>query len=335
MASPQPPLVAYVSGLKVEPPKASELQGGDWMLVAHHNGIPPTTARRLVDRGSPERWLTRGNIKCTPEIEEALVSYLEDNCLLTLKQMQDMVRFDFGVNISTSLISQKLTGRLYSVKQVRVEPTTCNSDENIAKRRQFAVQLLDHIAQGRAPKGKRAVHRLPPSKGKNLQIQCAVSTEVGLVCFKTHRGSIKMEQNAVFVDTIYDCVKDHATYKEHFSGKPIVVTTPLPTVEQRSSYAPRNDLILLRLGPYSPMCNPIEGCFSVLKAKIKRYLTLHQCEIHNAPVGQMQEQRMQLLERAASSSMSCMDVRLVGKMALHCAHSVAAAKRGEPMQYGT
>ncbi|POM76262.1 Hypothetical protein PHPALM_6520 [Phytophthora palmivora] len=49
--------------------------------------------------------------------------------------------------------------------------------------------------------------------------------------------------------------------------------------------------------------------------------------MHNAPVGQMQEQRMQLLERAASSSMRCMDVRLVGKMALHCAHSVTAVKR--------
>ncbi|POM76260.1 Hypothetical protein PHPALM_6518 [Phytophthora palmivora] len=100
----------------------SHSQGGDWMLVGHHNGIPPTTARRLGDRGIPEVKQRGGsreaNIKCTPEIEEALVSYLKDNCLLTLKQMQDMVRFDFGVNIGTSLISQKLTGRLYSVKQV-------------------------------------------------------------------------------------------------------------------------------------------------------------------------------------------------------------------------
>ncbi|POM74439.1 Hypothetical protein PHPALM_8606 [Phytophthora palmivora] len=29
----------------------SHSQGGDWLLVANHNGIPPTTARRLVDRG--------------------------------------------------------------------------------------------------------------------------------------------------------------------------------------------------------------------------------------------------------------------------------------------
>ncbi|KAG3112162.1 hypothetical protein PI125_g8464 [Phytophthora idaei] len=45
--------------------------GGDWMLVAAHNGIPPTTARRIVDAGRVEL-LPRGgartsNVKCTPE----------------------------------------------------------------------------------------------------------------------------------------------------------------------------------------------------------------------------------------------------------------------------
>ncbi|POM62798.1 hypothetical protein PHPALM_27996 [Phytophthora palmivora] len=58
-------------------------------------------------------------------------------------------------------------------------------------------------------------------------------------------------------------------------------------------------------------------------------------EVHNASVGQMQEQRIQLVERAAERSMSCMDVRLVGTISLHCAHAVAAAKCGEPMHYGT
>ncbi|POM76238.1 Hypothetical protein PHPALM_6548 [Phytophthora palmivora] len=250
----------------------------------------------------------KSNIKCTPRIGEALVSYLEDNCLLTLKQLQDMVRYDFGVNISTLLISQKLTCS-YLVKQ----------------RRPFALQLLDHIAQGvfnvyfneinlniygkrsKVDPPKRAVAvRLPSSKGKNIQIHCAVSTVVGLVCFKTHRGSIKVEKNAAFVDTIYIVVKGHATYKEHFLGKSVVVVLDNTLVHSRMErlVCSRNDLILLRHGPYSPLCNTIED-ESIL------------CEVHNAPVDQIQEQRMHLLERGAESSMSCMDVRLVSKMALH------------------
>ncbi|KAE8970140.1 hypothetical protein PR001_g27294 [Phytophthora rubi] len=56
-------------------------EGGDWMLVAHHNGIPPTTARNIVERGTPElkkRGGARATItKCTPEMESALVYWVQ------------------------------------------------------------------------------------------------------------------------------------------------------------------------------------------------------------------------------------------------------------------
>ncbi|KAG6592629.1 uncharacterized protein IUM83_12414 [Phytophthora cinnamomi] len=77
------------------------------------------------------------------------------------------------------------------------------------------------------------------------------------------------------------------------------------------------------------------GCFSALKARIKDYLALSHEEMMNVPYGQKTELRMQLLEKAAEHAMPCMDLRLVNKMARHCALSVAAAIRGEPMKYGT
>ncbi|KAG3024541.1 hypothetical protein JG687_00005417 [Phytophthora cactorum] len=83
------------------------------------------------------------------------------------------------------------------------------------------------------------------------------------------------------------------------------------------------------------MCNPIEGCFSVLKARIKAYLALHHDDMLNVSYGEKTERRKQLLDRAAEHAMSCMDLGLVNKMAWHCALSVAAAIRGEPMEYGT
>ncbi|GMF80514.1 unnamed protein product [Phytophthora fragariaefolia] len=79
----------------------------------------------------------------------------------------------------------------------------------------------------------------------------------------------------------------------------------------------------------------IVGCFSVLKAAIKRFLALSHDEMLSAPRGQMTELRMQLLEQAAEVCMNCMDLRLENKMALHCTQAVAAAKRGEPMEFGT
>ncbi|KAG3125005.1 hypothetical protein C6341_g25952 [Phytophthora cactorum] len=137
-------------------------------------------------------------------MEAALVEYLEENCQYKLSQMRDMLLFDFGVFIGTSLISKKMCGELDTAKQVRVEPKTCNSAVNIDQRRVFYEPLLEHErklsfivyydetnfnlyckrTQGRAPVDQRAVVKLPPSNGANLKMQCAVSAEVGLVHYE-------------------------------------------------------------------------------------------------------------------------------------------------------
>ncbi|KAE9244140.1 hypothetical protein PF002_g7914, partial [Phytophthora fragariae] len=62
--------------------------------------------------------------------------------------MKDMVAYDFGVDISTSTISRKLIGMLYTVKQVRVEPMTCNNEQNKTKRMEFAKKLRAHMSAG-------------------------------------------------------------------------------------------------------------------------------------------------------------------------------------------
>ncbi|KAG2766395.1 hypothetical protein PC129_g8758 [Phytophthora cactorum] len=66
--------------------------------------------------------------------------------------------------------------------------------------------------QGRAKRGEQATVVLPPSRSANLQVQCAVSTEVGLVHYRLYRGSIRMDENAAFIDEIYDKVKPSSTY---------------------------------------------------------------------------------------------------------------------------
>ncbi|ETP31906.1 hypothetical protein F442_19282, partial [Phytophthora nicotianae P10297] len=87
-------------------------------------------------------------VKCTPEMEAALVEYIEENFLYTLAQMQEMLHFDFAVRISTSLISKKLCDKMYTMKHVWVEPETCNSAQNIKKRKNFADSLLAHVRNG-------------------------------------------------------------------------------------------------------------------------------------------------------------------------------------------
>ncbi|GMF44410.1 unnamed protein product [Phytophthora fragariaefolia] len=178
-----------------------------------------------------------------------------------------------------------------------------------------------------APIGERTAVKFPPSKGANLQLQCAVSPEVGLVHYDKRRGSIKMEVNAGFVDSIYDAVEQHDMYKDHFVEKNTVVFLDNAPAHNQTENLVRGrcDLVLLRLGPYSPMCNLIEG--TALKARRKAYLSLSHEEMMNVPYGPKTELRIQLLEKTAEDARPCMDLRLVNKMARHCALSVAAAIR--------
>jgi hypothetical protein len=95
---------------------------------------------------------------------------------------------------------------------------------------------------------------LPPSKGPNLQVQCAVSPAEGLVHRRLQRGSIKMQQNANFVDEVYQIIKNSSEYQENFADKKIVlVLDNAPAHNQTEKrVCGGSELMLLRLGPYSP-----------------------------------------------------------------------------------
>eukprot|EP00644_Phytophthora_capsici_P003903 jgi/Phyca11/108254/e_gw1.15.759.1 len=59
---------------------------------------------------------------------------------------------------------------------------------------------------------------------------------------------------------------------------------------------------LLRLGPYSPMLNPIENVFSAFKSAVKDYMTEHRADILAVPEGvTMKAHRHFHLTRAARS----------------------------------
>ncbi|RHY19189.1 hypothetical protein DYB32_010275 [Aphanomyces invadans] len=213
----------------------AHLRGDDWSLVAQHTGMSCGTAWRVVNSGRttllPRGGVRTGQKKVTAEIRDALEKYLDENCQYTLRKMKSFIEADFnGTNISVQTISRHILGMLYT----------------------------------------RVTVVLPPSKGPNFQVQCAVSAEQGLVCNKLERGSIKMEQNAEFIEDVYQLVKRSDTWRDHFAGKCIVIVLDnAPAHSQTESrVVQHDDMSLLRLGPYSLMLNPIESCFSVFKARV-------------------------------------------------------------------
>ncbi|RHY87780.1 hypothetical protein DYB35_008985 [Aphanomyces astaci] len=338
------------------------LRSDNWKLVAQHNDMSLATARRVVTTGRttllPRGGFRPAKSKVTPEIRAALEQYLDKNCQYTLREMQTFVAADFaGTELSVQTISRHILGMLYTVKQVRIEPATCNNDINKQKRREFALKLKQHQDNGdyivyydetnynvyckrsfgRSKKGTRATVVLPPSKGPNLQVQCAVSAEQGLVHYKLERGSIRMEQNALFVEEVYEAVKRSDTWRDHFAGKRVVIVLDnAPAHSQTESrVVQHDDMTLLRLGPYSPMLNPIESCFSVLKARIKSYLALHTYAMfERGEYGTFLERRMVLLEDAARASLPCITQPLVVREVIFCQRNVEKAILLESMVYG-
>ncbi|GMF32245.1 unnamed protein product [Phytophthora fragariaefolia] len=153
-----------------------------------------------------------------------------------------------------------------------------------------------------------------------------------------------MQNNADFVDKLYAVVKNSDVFKNDYTDKKIVILFDNAPAHNRAEtlVTARDDLVLLRLGPYSPMCNPIENCFSVLKSHIKAYLALMRPEMTQAPTARtesgglisMTEARMRLLERAAHVSMPKITQSLVVAMELHARDFVNAAIKNKDMAYG-
>ncbi|RHZ17679.1 hypothetical protein DYB37_013807 [Aphanomyces astaci] len=258
-------------------------QGEDWKVVAKHNGVAMTTARHVINKGHVNN-LPRGGTR----LGRTKVTY-------TLTAMKHFITNDFpGTVLSLQTISRHLLGMLYTIKAVRIQPVTCNNEVNKTKRKAFQDTLLQHQQCGDyivyyddtnyniycitpSDVQRRASEQslvLPPSKGPNHQVQCAVSIEQGLVCHRLERGSIKMAQNAAFVEEVYQAVKASTSWNTKFEDKRVVIVLDNAPAHSQTEQRvePHEDLVFERLGPYSPMLNPIESCFSVLKAHIKRFL---------------------------------------------------------------
>lgn len=95
-----------------------------------------------------------------------------------------------------------------------------------------------------------------------------------------------MDVKANFIDAVYHKVKRLKKFKEEYRSKKIVmVLDNAPAHSQTETRVKTNaNMMILRLDHYSPMCNPIEGCFSVLKVKVKDLLAMYREELASPSV---------------------------------------------------
>ncbi|KAL4139015.1 hypothetical protein PRIC2_002515 [Phytophthora ramorum] len=96
-----------------------------------------------------------------------------------------------------------------------------------------------------------------------------------------------------------------------------------------------NKFVALRLGPYSPMLNPIERCWNSLKAKMRWFMAERkQAFLVRGEYATFTEHRMQLMKEAVEFGKTVITARLVWRYERHCLRHCFAADRGDDMKLG-
>ena len=217
---------------------------------------------------------------------------------------------------------------MYSLKSVRFEPEAANSAVNKEKRKVFAEALLSaqsqnlpilfmdetnfnlHItrSQGRSQRGIRCTTVPASPKGANIHVVGCIGS-LGLIHYEVRRGSFKK-------DSAQEWVKSCLRIAREKYGRPVVLVldnAPCHSqIEDILDEEEFKDHRILRLGPYSPMLNPIEHVWSVVKAYVKRLLAEKMLSIlaSTDAILSIKEHRLRALEQLIHESMGTVDVNL-------------------------
>ncbi|KAI4466021.1 transposable element-related [Holotrichia oblita] len=167
----------------------------------------------LARGGKKLRLLTENQI-------DEIVSWLERDCTLTLKQIRNKVLREFHENVSISIVGNYLEGRLLTLKSVHNASLNVNN-ENKIKRSEYVRTLNQYIevgeqmvwidetnfnlfcrrTGGRSKVSDRAVQRLPASRGPNVHLIGAISA-VGIISMERRRGFFAAELANNWLTTI-------------------------------------------------------------------------------------------------------------------------------------
>ena len=250
-----------------------------------------------------------------------ITNKIESNPKITLQELVEVVENRFELRLSKQTISRHLDLLLYTLKDVRQEPEAANSSENKIKRQQFARSLLSyqsgslpilfmdesnfnlHISrtEGRSRRGTRCTSIAAGSRGSNTHVIGCIGS-LGLIHHEIRTGSFNKESAREWLRVCFR--KANTVYGRNV----VIVIDNAPCHSQIEVVLDEPEFLgnkILRLGPYSPMLNPIENIWSVIKAFVKRELAERIQEILNAERGEasIRASRQSLLESLIRQSL--------------------------------
>ncbi|XP_036325169.1 uncharacterized protein LOC118738354 [Rhagoletis pomonella] len=295
-------------------------KGLDWVQLAESLNVKYKTAYVWVSSGTPQA-LRRGGTKeraLTDNEVAVMVQWIEEDATMTLTKIREKIKQTFRKDVCISSVGNYLQGQLFTMKGIHKEPQSMNSQLNKEKRREYVCTLNQYIqegkqilyidetnfnlfcrrSRGRAKVGKRAVQVLPVAKGPNVHLIGAIYAS-GVVKMTTRRGSFKSEDANAWLRSVLDrwCEMGNQL------ADAIIVCDNAPCHSKLHEVCAESTL--LRLGPYSPMLNPIEIIWGKIKANVKS--NIRTPDVIGPGVI---EQRLQYLEgliKDAAAAVNCGD----------------------------
>ena len=222
----------------------------------------------------------RNNVRVDDEMRDSLEQIINENCLLTLTQINSELRrrLPAKLEIHGRTVSRTLDGMLFRVKLVRPLPADRNRPDVLNKRVDYANWFMNHAivrhcvfvdecgyniwtarSHGRARQGERAYRQVCGQRGRNLTVTMAISPINGLVFSSAAVGGMNAERFNNFLAQARMNLDPDKSVIFVYDG---ALAHKNPTI-----LAQKTELKMLP--SYSPFLNILEQAISSLKAAIK------------------------------------------------------------------
>ena len=241
--------------------------------------------KRFNETGSIEHFSKGGDKRSmlSEDSKNKIKEWLNENCLLTLKEICDKLRTELNVVVSISTVNRAICEFHYSLKQLSVAPERRNTPDALEIRLRYSESFrtiedgvgsenfvfIDEVgfkietrpSRGRALINTPAYYEVPQIRSKNFSVVAAM-TKNTMLFSKIHTRPINSEMFQECLNEIKDkCLQ-------------LNLMSPVLVMDNVRVHHARNlnyeGFRVLYLPAYSPFLNPIENAFSKWKNFVNR-----------------------------------------------------------------
>ncbi|CAI2737648.1 unnamed protein product, partial [Dicrocoelium dendriticum] len=295
----------------------------DWKTTALILNVNIKTCRSWIQNKylkKPKGKHGGGRRKALTDLQvDSIMEWVAEQPTITLEGIRSRLKDVFDLKVDTSTVARSVDGRVITVKKQLGSEECENTLENEQRRKAYVLELLTFESEGRQLVwidemqlklfGSRSVcdyssgYSKIYGRGLNLYILVAL-TKAGLLGFSLIQGGFFVEVRA---NWLRELLEDNV--RMLIDGCVLIcgnssLHSALDVVLEEERYREGRQV---RLSPYCPTLNPVEGVWSIIRTRVSETMRLQRSEILSGDptfVMSKSEWRMRILEEAVNEAKS-------------------------------